>query len=142
MEILQKRIFMQFGNATFDENYLTVNVSIADHSRLSVTVQVLRQINRMQCYSNLNVHFIDGSKIILKDLFNSTKEVCKFLQDPFYDPFSRIIYDVMRSNMSNRMFTRCPILTVGFFSVLFLENVIVHKYCVIYRENTMCEISI
>lgn len=104
---------MHFGNATFDDNYLIANVTIADQSRISMSVHVLRPINRMQCYSNLNIHSADGTEVLSKDLFNSTKEVCTFLRDPLYAPFGRILYDVMRSNPSNRLVTRCPILPVG-----------------------------
>lgn len=103
---------MQFGNASYDAEYLTVNVSIVDQSLLSMTVRVVKQIDRLQCYSNLNVHTTDGSNLHLRDFFNNTKEVCSLLSDPLYDPFARVLYNVMRSNPSNRMPTKCPILEV------------------------------
>lgn len=132
---------MHFGNATFDDNYLIVNVSIVDQIRLSVSVHVLRKISRMQCYSNLNVHSTDGSNDVHKDLFNSTKEVCTFLQDPLYDPFARVLYEVMRSNPSNRMVTRCPILPVGDFTNILYFLFIFILIFINFRVNIMFEIS-
>lgn len=121
---------MHFGNATFDDNYLIVNVSIVDQILLSVSVHVLRKISRMQCYSNVH-----------KDLFNSTKEVCTFLQDPLYDPFARVLYEVMRSNPSNRMVTRCPILPVGDFTNILYFLFIFILILINFRVNIMFEIS-
>lgn len=124
--VVYPKFQIQFLKHEIRCNSSIITCSMSSHGpSLHWEAILLKNLSNLSLDFGFSIH--QRNKHQYQSLANVSQDYCKFLENPFTDPFQSLFWSFLHVGNHHRLFEKCPVQEVTFL-VSFIKNALIVKF--------------